>query len=113
MIDDQIAVAVGDIGRVIKTLDGGQTWSSIMIANGQFDLNDVEVVDESGGWAIGAPEANIFHTVDGGATWFSQFFNGGFPLSSISFVDPEHGWAAGPSDGILWTADGGISWTVA
>lgn len=113
LIDDQTAVAVGDIGRVIKTIDGGQTWSSIMIANGQFDLVDVEFADENVGWAIAGPEANIFHTVDGGATWLSQFFNGGFPLSSISFVDAEHGWAAGPSDAILWTADGGVSWTVA
>ena len=112
LISDQIAVAVGDLGRVIKTIDGGQTWSSIMIANGQFDLEDVEFADESVGWAIAGPEANIFHTVDGGATWFSQFFNGGFPLTSISFVDAEHGWAAGPSDAILWTADGGTSWNV-
>ncbi len=112
VIGDQIAVAVGDAGMVAKTIDGGQTWTDIMIANGQFDLVDVEFVNENEGWALGAPEANIFHTVDGGATWFSQFFNGGFPLRAISFVDREHGWAAGPNDGILWTADGGSSWTV-
>ena len=112
LIDDQIAVAVGELGRIIKTIDGGQTWTSIMIANGQFDLDDVEFVDENVGWAVAGPGAHIFHTVDGGATWASQFFSGGFPLTSISFVDREHGWAAGPSDAILWTADGGSSWNV-
>ena len=112
VIGDQIAVAVGDAGRVIKTIDGGLTWTSLMMANGQFDLLDVEFINENEGWAIGGPEAIIFHTVDGGATWTSQFFSGGFSLRAVSFVDADHGWAAGPIDGILWTADGGSSWTV-
>ena len=110
VINEQTAVAVGDAGRVAKTIDGGQTWTDIMIANGQFDLVDVEFINENEGWAIGAPEANIFHTVDGGATWFSQFFNGGFSLRAVSFVDRDHGWAAGPNDVILLTTDGGTSW---
>jgi len=112
VIGDQIAVAVGDIGRVLKTIDRGQTWTSLMMANGQFDLVDVEFVNENEGWAIAGPQAHIFHTVDGGATWLSQFFDGGFSLRAVSFVDEDHGWAAGPIDGILWTADGGSSWTV-
>jgi len=98
-----------------------------------YMFEDVFFTDQNRGWAAGTRTFSpnlwgqeIFHTVDGGNTWQTQYEDAPpradidyHRLESISFTDPLHGWAVGTSrkgsdykyhNAILHTADGGATW---
>ena len=66
MLDDRTGFAVGTNGQglVLRTVDGGTTWSP-QVANTAQQLNDVWFVDTLRGWAVGAA-GRIVHTSKGG-----------------------------------------------
>jgi photosystem II stability/assembly factor-like uncharacterized protein len=97
---------VGGNGLVIRSTDGGQTFTSSSPATGT--LNGVFFLGELEGWAVGNGGIAI-HTTDGGDHW-TQSTPGSLALNSVFFVDPDHGWMAGDSGKILRTTNGGASW---
>lgn len=115
--------AVGEVGSVVRTVDGGATW--VVRGTGYTaDFNDVDFVDESYGWVVG-DAGLLLRTTDGGLTWAAASIplnSWGWPqtLNAVSFVSRTHGWVCGPSgtagDGfndlyIAKTTNGGVSWT--
>jgi len=66
MTDDLVGYAVGvnANGMVLRTLDGGATWSP-QVSNNAQALLDVWFVDAQRGWAVGAT-GRILHTARGG-----------------------------------------------
>ena len=62
--------AVGTHGTIMKTTDGGLTWSS-QFAPTEAHLFGLAAVDRTTAWAVGEGGV-ILHTVDGGATWRQQ-----------------------------------------
>ena len=58
------AVGINGVGTVIRTEDGGQTWSQ-QSPNAQFRLNAVYFVDGLRGWVVG-DNGTIRHTARGG-----------------------------------------------
>ena len=118
-VDDKTAWASGANGVVLRTLDGGATWTLIPVpGEGSSDFRDIEAFgpDEAVVMAIGRP-AKIFKTVDGGKTWRRTFFDDspGIFLDGLAFFDDKNGIAVGdPMDGqffLISTADGGGTWT--
>jgi photosystem II stability/assembly factor-like uncharacterized protein len=97
----------GDV--ILKTLDGGKTWSSQR--TGPASIAAVKFVDSNIGWAVdyGHGNSTILKTIDGGAHWATQF-GAGRSLNSIYFIDEKTGWAVGGGGLILKTTDGGDSW---
>jgi len=99
--------AVGGNGLVIRSIDGGQTWTSSSPAtatlNGVFFLNEME------GWAVGNGGIAI-HTTNGGDSW-AQTTPGSLALNGVFFIDVNHGWLVGDSGKILRTTNGGANWT--
>lgn len=122
-------------GRIAKTTDGGNTWTTVItapVANSYF-------------WKMSWPSTNVgyvslqqngsyntlifYKTVDGGNTWVSNGIpevsvglstNGyNFYLQGLGFVSTNEGWIGGASslpsytNSFLHTTDGGATWTSA
>ena len=107
---------------VLATSDGGATWQRQNLGSVSNQLESVDFIDVTHGWAVGGDGAEpcIFVTGDGGANWEAQDASGvasDVVLHSVSFADATHGWAVGtagkdnPAPVILATSDGGATWT--
>jgi photosystem II stability/assembly factor-like uncharacterized protein len=101
--------AVGGNGLVIRSTDGGQTFTSSSPAT--TTLNGVFFVSDLDGWAVGNAGIAI-HTTDGGGQW-TQSTPGALALNGVFFTDATHGWICGDSGKILHTTNGGTSWITA
>jgi len=99
--------AVGGNGLVIRSTDGGQTFTPSSPTT--TTLNGVYFLDELEGWAVGNSGIAI-HTTDGGDHW-TQTTPGSLALNSVYFADANHGWMVGDSGKILHTINGGANWT--
>jgi photosystem II stability/assembly factor-like uncharacterized protein len=117
---DSIGCAVGDVGTLVCTNDGGSTWTDKKIDQA-FNLQGGFFRDGLRGWAVGNAKGAglILRTRDGGRSWQQERLND-YELSglhSVWFADERRGWAVGevqkngPPEGIiLATEDGGINW---
>lgn len=101
-IDSQTAVAVGFEGTILRTNNGGETWTIQPSGTSNF-LRGVSFVDANVGVAVG-------DAADGGVTWTRQSRGTTQPLLAISLVDAQTGTAVGASGTILRTTDGGAHW---
>ncbi|HSK38814.1 MAG TPA: hypothetical protein VK943_03515 [Arenibaculum sp.] len=115
-----VAWASGANGTVLRTLDGGSSWTRRPVPGGEaLDFRDIEAFDDRTAYilSIGAGDrSRIYKTTDGGASWVLQFTNDDPKAfyDAIAFWDVNAGLAVGdPVDGrftILRTADGGKTW---
>src|SRR5262249_56510320 len=66
MVDDAVGYGVGSNGQglVLKTEDGGTSWS-LQLSSSVQPLRDVWFVDRLRGWAVGSA-GRIVHTSKGG-----------------------------------------------
>ena len=109
---DLLGVAVGDYGKIVRTTDGGQTWSRIeSFSAGKYNLQSVHFVSSSLGWISGW-DNTLLKTTDGGVTWNRGYIASNYKtLSTIYFADVDHGWILDNfTSSVLKTTDGGISW---
>jgi hypothetical protein len=96
---------------LMKTTDGGETWSTRAIEGGGDWYHDAELafVDENVGFVRhGSKEKGILYkTTDGGGTWTQV---GTSPGEKIKFADERVGWSFLYNK---WgfTTDGGERWT--
>lgn len=120
------AVIEVDDKNVLKSVDGGQTWKTVMTYPGKaFDFYDLHFTDSKNGWALGTmvllgapPEAYptvfIKRTTDGGETWEENVLYGQSMPSNLTFVDPLHGWYVSNTNDtsrvMSRTSDGGKTW---
>jgi photosystem II stability/assembly factor-like uncharacterized protein len=100
--------AVGDAGRIVKTVDGGVTWvrQSLGVATG---LTAVDFVSTSVGFAAGKGGC-LLRTVNGGAHWIRLNVGTNKRLEAVCFVDRTHGWLVGANGVRLRTVNGGRTW---
>jgi photosystem II stability/assembly factor-like uncharacterized protein len=98
-------VAGGD-GTLLRTTDGGATWSP-QKSNTRFELTNIVFRDARNGLAVGGG-GTILHTADGGATWAGQESDASF--RALSFGDARNAWVVGVGGTILRTTDGGTTW---
>jgi photosystem II stability/assembly factor-like uncharacterized protein len=114
-VDANTGFAVGIDGTLLKTIDGGTTWTSTAITGA--NLISVYFSDASTGfaWSGGDPNQRYysekFKTIDGGATWTGEDFEGTPEwLPSFYYIDNNTGYQVGDSGIILKTTDGGTTW---
>jgi photosystem II stability/assembly factor-like uncharacterized protein len=113
-------VAVGDVGTIVTSNDGGSTYAvqfqppSDALGGDAYLLNGVSCSDALSCMAVGQdnsyPGAIILVTTDGGITWTKQSI--GAPnttLYGVSCISASTCTVTGP--GILKTTDGGFTWT--
>ncbi|MDF7798995.1 YCF48-related protein [Pontiellaceae bacterium B1224] len=108
-IDDNTIVAVGTVGTIIRSDDGGQTWT-VQDSGSIWELNAVWFTDAQNGW-VGS-QRGMLRTTDGGITWSQQTgISVNDVIYTLHFVSNQKGWAAGGSGKVYSTVDGGNSWT--
>ena len=107
MLSESVAVAAGFGGLILRTENGGTTWTTKTSGVN----NDLRSVHFSGntGIVVGIGGA-ISRSTDGGQAW-SQI-NGG-PSSdfyAVQFADANHVYMAGTGR-VMVSADAGLTWT--
>jgi len=116
--------------QIVKTTDGGNTWTSQYYNSSYFYFNQITCATETLCVAVGesqikpgkgtpkVPGIHIFQTTDG-ETWNEVFFQQAEWLSifGVTFVSPTEVWACGadldakPLTGFFWlSTDGGATW---
>jgi photosystem II stability/assembly factor-like uncharacterized protein len=90
MSDPERGWIVGQLGKVIRTKDGGQTWTpqSNPKADSGFHLFSVQALDANTAWAIGVWGSRI-KTEDGGASWQDHSL-------TIDTEHPQYVWLSPP-----------------
>jgi photosystem II stability/assembly factor-like uncharacterized protein len=103
-------VAVGWRGTVIKTTNGGLTWTELRGLNG-FELYDVKMFDASTFYVAG--DAGRFYVTTNGGTSFTErslpVTNGG-ASKTLHFLNPQTGFCSGEMGRIYRTSNAGIQW---
>jgi photosystem II stability/assembly factor-like uncharacterized protein len=119
VVNDQVVWASGTRGTVVRTTDGGDTWSvDSLPAGGTFDLRAIQGLSDQVAH-VAATAGRIWRTTDGGRTWSLRYQSPDTSmfLDAITFTDDRTGLALGDPIGgrfvILVTGDGGDSWTMA
>jgi photosystem II stability/assembly factor-like uncharacterized protein len=101
--------AAGDGGTVIRTADGGTTWSAESVPT-TATLRSVKSVDASAAWAVGDGGA-ILHTADAGTTWSPGSATTTAALNGVDFArGGSAGVAVGEAGTVLYTTDRGATW---
>ena len=118
-VDGNIVWATGGKGTVLRTTDGGDSWTRFSVGL-EFELRDVHAFDARTAYILAVTRpAAILRTRDGGETWEEVYRSPREEafLDSITFLDRDRAIVFGdPIDGaftILTTVDGGLTWTPA
>jgi hypothetical protein len=128
--DDGVIPPPGWNAQIVKTTDGGQTWTSQYYNSSYFYFNQISCATETLCVAVGesqtkpgkgkpkVPGIHIFQTTDG-EHWNEVFFQQAEFMSifGVTFVSPTVVWACGadlgsnPLSGFFWiSTDGGATW---
>jgi hypothetical protein len=109
------AAAVG--GRVLRTVNGGSTWTSVGGGRiGTADVYNITAVDGNTAFVTTTPSTTtyIFRTTNGGAVWDTVFQQAGGFIDAMHMYDANNGIAIGdPVAGrytFLRTTNGGTTW---
>ena len=112
--------AATDPYEIAYTDDEGDTaWNIVVVGvtddEGATGPNSIFALDGSHIWLC-TTAGNVFFSADGGITWTDQGAlgaSGGSALNCIHFVDEDTGYAVGVGDTVIWTDNGGTTWTAA
>lgn len=112
-VDENNGYAGGPNSFVVKTTDGGNTWSATTSVGAAL-IRDIHVFDSQVAiLATGTPK--VFKTTDGGTTWnqITTFPQSTGDVSAIDFVNDyvgAIGWTGGGTSIVYFTVDGGYTW---
>ncbi len=122
VVDENTVWASGTDGTVIRTIDGGKTWSVLPVPQAEkldfrgihaFDANTA-VIMSSGPAEQG--QARVYRTADAGKHWdlvLEEKTSGAF-FDAVAFWNTKHGILVGdPVEGhfmLFTTDDGGATW---
>jgi photosystem II stability/assembly factor-like uncharacterized protein len=87
---------------LLRTIDGGVTWS--VIIGPVNDIDDVHFATADVGVAVG-PTGNVLGSNDGGATWALQH------ARLTTWAHARAVWMTSPTDGVLVGTETGILYT--
>ncbi|OQX25344.1 MAG: hypothetical protein BWK80_16070 [Desulfobacteraceae bacterium IS3] len=100
--------AVREGGLILKTGDGGGTWTD-QTSGTENNLNAVYFANAGSGCAVGA-SGTILTTSNGGTAWSVKSSGITKDLNGVWFVSATKGWAVGAAGTILYT-ENGSTWT--
>ena len=120
-IDNLVGFAAGHSGGIVKTIDGGVSWTQ-QHSGIEVPLFSIFFIDKKLGFIVGGNSGCngsgcipiggvILRTENGGEIWdnLELKISEKIELKSIQFIDENTGFAVGGSV-ILKTIDGGITW---
>lgn len=107
----------GASNAIARTVDGGETWSSITgpAARASDAVTVIEVLDRNRVW-VGYDSGHLYFTLDGGTNWTLRSFSGSGAgdVRDIKFLDDALGYLIhdlSATGTINWTIDGGFTWS--
>lgn len=121
-VSDQVVWASGARGTVVRSTDGGRTWSTDTVPGATtLDFRSIHAHNDGAAFIASAGEAekgqaNVFATGDAGKHWNLAFSTDrkGIFLDALTFWDVQNGIAlSDPVDGafgLFVTRDGGRTW---
>ena len=103
--------AVGNLGTILATVDGGLSWVKQASQSTGYVLNGAFFTTAEHGFAVGA-SGRILETGDGGTTWTPRvgIDTGARELRKVFFLGEDLGFIVGSGGVLLRTADGGANW---
>lgn len=93
---------------IIKTEDGGETWTTVESFEQGQRINKVFAIDDNICCAVGN-SGLILSTFNGGKDWEKQSSPTTNDLYDVVFLDKEIGYVCGANGTLLKTANGGVS----
>lgn len=109
-LSENTAVAVGENASILKTTDGGVTWTVLDFSFYMMDFNSVFFYDALNGWIVGRGESyRVFKTTNGGESW-EVLDAPANNLNAVYFVSPTIGWTIGINGHPYKSTDGGYTW---
>lgn len=118
-VTDRIGYAVGEADTILKTEDGGQSWTATTDNTGvSAILNTVHVLPNRV-W-VGSAAGQLWYSEDEGVTWLERAFtgSGAGSVKNVKFVKGSELFgfmahnSAAPVGTIFATIDGGYSWDI-
>lgn len=106
-----VAVAVGEGGIVMRTTNGGATWTKSIPFGAVTRYTGVDFFDANVGYIVGWPSM-VLKTVDGGVNWASCT-NTGFNITypnDVFFTHAATGYVVGESGKMYKTVDSCDNW---
>ncbi len=105
--NELVGIAVGDAGTIIRTTDGGTSWTA-QSSGTRNHLYGVSIIGATG-TTVGQ-SGTILRTTNSGAKWTSQNSGTTKNLRGVFFRDANTGTVVGDGGTLLRTADGGATW---
>jgi photosystem II stability/assembly factor-like uncharacterized protein len=99
--------AVGNQGSVLRSLDGGSTWS--VSAVGTQALHAVAARGFTA--LIAADSGQVWRSLDSGGTWSQITFPGAPSIRSLQMPDDSVAFVAGAGGSMFKTTNGGRTWS--
>ena len=119
-LDELIGFAAGrasDGGMILKTIDGGLSWTEIYNTNlsGEYvwklqTLEGNSNVMFGAVSSVGVNNGKLIKSIDGGVNWQS-FEAAETEIQAVGFITENHGWMGGHTTGFQETLDGGQTWS--
>ena len=106
MVSTTQAWAVGELGAIIHSTNGGAGWNK-QASGVTVPLFGVRFADALHGWAVGNA---LLYTSDGGATW-KQGTGAPGTFYGVDGIDANMAWAVGGGGWAIKTTDGGTTWS--
>lgn len=115
--DEMHGMAVGTYSSVIKTDDGGTTWTDISPVPLDYNnaaYTDVCLRDPSNCFITGGEyQSFLLHSSDGGASWDTAFQTIEQYFNRVQFVDDNIGFLSGKGGNFFYrSSDGGENWNL-
>ncbi len=118
--DENTGYALGNKsngGVILKTTNGGLTWTEILNSGTVGDYFwKFQILESNPNIMFSAVEAvtpnpgRLAKSIDGGATW--TFTNAPESVvQAVGFLNENRGWMGGHTTGFYETLDGGLTWT--
>lgn len=114
-VNERIGFIGLDRGVILKTDDGGDTWTDIQAnVEGVSSVSNIHFIDENHGFIAGFNYMQV--SFDGGSNWsYVQGFEPQpgqlFQLQEVQFLNDQVGYTCGDVGLMYKTTDGGTSWT--
>ena len=103
-------------GCILKTIDGGNTWTEIYNTNivGEY-VWKLQVLESDSNLMFGAVSSvspnngKLIKSTDGGTNWIS-LDSVETNIQAVGFINEDQGWMGGHTTGFYETLDGGQTW---
>jgi photosystem II stability/assembly factor-like uncharacterized protein len=106
--NNNIGIACGDYGTILKTTNNGLNWITIF-SNSYNSFMKITILDSTNAIIVGS-NGNYIRTTNRGNSWFVQNLYTNLNFNNITFLNQNLGFISADSGVIFRTSNGGQNW---